>query len=216
MTDYPTTWPRCPSCGKPALDGHLTCGAAACNEGEARRLEERRWRLRTRLAQMVAEGPRLHDGSVPRGPLFDPGTATCAYPPPTDPERLRLIDAYTPEEEQVLRLAQRRSDRASATRHRRVFTFRTPLVLSVPTTNDADVTVPILLTAIAAEGVEEEADHDFALLALDVLVSPAGHRHQYATAVMVSVRHDNISSAQLSPLSLRLPQSLLDSVKEEP
>jgi len=36
---YPADWPRC-HCGRPALDGHVTCGAAACDEGgtrEARR-----------------------------------------------------------------------------------------------------------------------------------------------------------------------------------
>jgi len=34
---YPVDWPRCPACGMPALDGHITCGAVACNEGEWRR-----------------------------------------------------------------------------------------------------------------------------------------------------------------------------------
>lgn len=29
---YPSDWPKCPSCGKPALDGHITCGALDCNE----------------------------------------------------------------------------------------------------------------------------------------------------------------------------------------
>ncbi len=33
---YPADWPRCVSCGQPALDGHLTCGLAGCNEGNAR------------------------------------------------------------------------------------------------------------------------------------------------------------------------------------
>lgn len=34
---YPAGWPRCPVCGEPALDGHITCGAAACNESRERR-----------------------------------------------------------------------------------------------------------------------------------------------------------------------------------
>jgi hypothetical protein len=29
---YPEDWPRCPSCGDHALDGHITCGDARCNE----------------------------------------------------------------------------------------------------------------------------------------------------------------------------------------
>jgi hypothetical protein len=34
---YPEGWPRCVSCGDEAMDGHLTCGRANCNEGPARR-----------------------------------------------------------------------------------------------------------------------------------------------------------------------------------
>ena len=30
---YPSNWPRCLGCGAPALDGHVTCGKATCNEG---------------------------------------------------------------------------------------------------------------------------------------------------------------------------------------
>jgi hypothetical protein len=33
---YPIGWPKCPSCGAPALDGHITCGQAMCNEGAHR------------------------------------------------------------------------------------------------------------------------------------------------------------------------------------
>lgn len=29
---YPDDWPRCPGCGAPALDGHITCGKLGCNE----------------------------------------------------------------------------------------------------------------------------------------------------------------------------------------
>ena len=33
---YPMGWPKCP-CGKPTLDGHLTCGDVRCSEFAARR-----------------------------------------------------------------------------------------------------------------------------------------------------------------------------------
>jgi hypothetical protein len=33
---YPEGWLRCPGCGKPALDGHITCGDARCDEGSRR------------------------------------------------------------------------------------------------------------------------------------------------------------------------------------
>lgn len=34
---YPSNWPRCSGCGRPAMDGHLTCGDARCDEGGRRR-----------------------------------------------------------------------------------------------------------------------------------------------------------------------------------
>jgi hypothetical protein len=34
--EYPGDWPCCPACGRPALDGHITCGRAECNEAEQR------------------------------------------------------------------------------------------------------------------------------------------------------------------------------------
>jgi hypothetical protein len=33
---YPPDWPKCPSCGEPALDGHLTCGELQCDEAGQR------------------------------------------------------------------------------------------------------------------------------------------------------------------------------------
>lgn len=33
---YPAGWPACPACARPALDGHITCGNAVCNEGGRR------------------------------------------------------------------------------------------------------------------------------------------------------------------------------------
>ena len=35
MSGYPAGWPRC-GCGKPVMDGHLTCGEATCSESAAR------------------------------------------------------------------------------------------------------------------------------------------------------------------------------------
>lgn len=37
-TGYPEDWPTCLFCDLPAMDGHLTCGRATCNEGSARDL----------------------------------------------------------------------------------------------------------------------------------------------------------------------------------
>jgi len=39
--DYPPGWPNC-HCGRPVLDGHVTCGRAECNEGAVRRANETR------------------------------------------------------------------------------------------------------------------------------------------------------------------------------
>jgi hypothetical protein len=33
---YPPGWPKCPNCGAPALDGHITCGNVECAEAAAR------------------------------------------------------------------------------------------------------------------------------------------------------------------------------------
>lgn len=33
---YPENWPRYPTCGDFALDGHITCGRLQCNEAETR------------------------------------------------------------------------------------------------------------------------------------------------------------------------------------
>lgn len=33
---YPADWPRCPSCGDFALDGHITCGRLECQESSYR------------------------------------------------------------------------------------------------------------------------------------------------------------------------------------
>jgi len=48
---YPADWPRCPACGEPALDGHITCGSVACNEDEHRR----------RLAHDIVEAARNYE-----------------------------------------------------------------------------------------------------------------------------------------------------------
>lgn len=41
MILYPPNWPRCPGCGEPALDGHITCGRLECLEGAIRRARQR-------------------------------------------------------------------------------------------------------------------------------------------------------------------------------
>jgi len=33
---YPENWPRCPSCGDYAMDGHITCGRVQCGEAAQR------------------------------------------------------------------------------------------------------------------------------------------------------------------------------------
>ena len=33
---YPPNWPRCVRCDDFAMDGHLTCGRAECDESKAR------------------------------------------------------------------------------------------------------------------------------------------------------------------------------------
>lgn len=45
---YPPNWPRC-LCGEPVLDGHLTCGRAACDEGAARELASGEWLIGRRV-----------------------------------------------------------------------------------------------------------------------------------------------------------------------
>jgi ribosomal protein L32 len=37
---YPPNWPRCPNCGKSALDGHITCGSFECDEHGTRRARD--------------------------------------------------------------------------------------------------------------------------------------------------------------------------------
>jgi len=57
---YPENWPRCPGCGEPALDGHITCGDSACGS-------ESGWREElgshyVRHAE-VAQRERRHDSN---------------------------------------------------------------------------------------------------------------------------------------------------------
>lgn len=55
MTDriktYPAHWPKCPSCGGPAMDGHITCGRAACDETGERERAVERGRMAAQAAQ---------------------------------------------------------------------------------------------------------------------------------------------------------------------
>lgn len=43
---YPPGWPACPGCGRPVLDGHLTCGAAFCGEARERARVTEQYRRR--------------------------------------------------------------------------------------------------------------------------------------------------------------------------
>lgn len=56
---YPPDWPKCPACGKPALDGHITCGSVQCNEGGQRRksaqIDEREDRIAEFMFNMMAK-----------------------------------------------------------------------------------------------------------------------------------------------------------------
>ena len=45
---YPDGWPRCVSCGRPALTDHLTCGDVRCNEGAARNLRQEHYETEQR------------------------------------------------------------------------------------------------------------------------------------------------------------------------
>jgi len=49
---YPPDWPKCPSCNSPALDGHITCGKAVCDESGQRM--QQRVRYLTEASKKVA------------------------------------------------------------------------------------------------------------------------------------------------------------------
>ena len=48
---YPNNWPRCVSCGDFALDGHLTCGRAGCDEGGSRERRDELYRISKRFRE---------------------------------------------------------------------------------------------------------------------------------------------------------------------
>jgi hypothetical protein len=56
---YPPDWPRCVSCERPALDGHLTCGELRCDEQHAR--ETTRPVLDKRNADALRQLQRLNE-----------------------------------------------------------------------------------------------------------------------------------------------------------
>lgn len=60
--DYPKDWPRC-ACGRPVLDGHLTCGQLECNEAVAREL------ARTTEPDVFGGQFYLHGPGVPFVPI---------------------------------------------------------------------------------------------------------------------------------------------------
>jgi hypothetical protein len=69
---YPADWPRCPACGEPALDGHITCGRVQCDEHRQRRKGER-WGVlarRSSSSQFGAATAWCKDETSPTGLLL--------------------------------------------------------------------------------------------------------------------------------------------------
>ena len=61
---YPANWPRCPNCGQPAVDGHITCGRAQCDEGGARRARPQALRLHGKQRQLILAASGRRDMPV--------------------------------------------------------------------------------------------------------------------------------------------------------
>ena len=108
------------------------------------------------------------------------------------------------------------SAKLQQTRARRLFTFHTPVKLGLRLS--PGVAAADLVTVLAAEGVEDDGSNDTEVfLALDILrVAERASIIELTNAAMLLVRRDNIASAQVNPPSLRIPQSILDAVAEEP
>src|SRR5262245_49145845 len=94
FAQYPPGWPACPGCGHPAHDGHITCGAATCNESHWRSIKDRE-----RLAY-VPTAADLKDILADLGSaLADDDTLevepeSCATPDPVTSEAQRAMTAW--------------------------------------------------------------------------------------------------------------------------
>jgi hypothetical protein len=76
---YPRDWPRCLVCGRETLDGHLTCGRAACREGEPwARLTSRPWTCLAYLDDGRLCGARATTVDPTRGIMVCPAHAPDA------------------------------------------------------------------------------------------------------------------------------------------
>lgn len=70
---YPDDWPMCPVCFEPAMDGHITCGKATCDEGAQRR--------KTHVAEHASDGgvcPECGTQWVNHGETCDTGEKSNA------------------------------------------------------------------------------------------------------------------------------------------
>jgi hypothetical protein len=106
--NYPANWPRC-ACGRPVLDGHLTCGRVECDEGAARQ------------AQAEQHFPNVE---CPKHPGWRaPGFCVCVHVLDEGAPIAHYHDA-TPRRRAVARHAGAEDRRRMSTRYRKGERFR--------------------------------------------------------------------------------------------
>jgi hypothetical protein len=68
LQGYPPDWPRCPACDDFALDGHITCGRAECDESGQREIRAlSAYQVRAMFAAKDAVAQRQRDRSEGEG-----------------------------------------------------------------------------------------------------------------------------------------------------